>query len=65
MKYIWILQIRQVNPKSSTKVSPWINLSAHTSKEKLLAFKKEQLTEDYIAQIKNEYHVQQLSILDE
>jgi len=61
MKHIWILQFR---PKSNAKVNPWINLSAHSSKEKLLAFKKEQLTEDYISQIKNEYHITQLSILD-
>jgi len=50
MKHIWILQFR---PKSNAKINPWINLSAHSTKEKLLAFKKEQLTEDYISQINN------------
>jgi hypothetical protein len=61
MKHIWILQFR---PKSKAKNNPWINLSAHSTKEKLLAFKQEQLTEDHISQIKNEYHTTQLSILD-
>jgi hypothetical protein len=61
MKHIWILQFR---PKSKVKINSWINLSAHSTKEKLLAFKQEQLTEDHISQIKNEYHITQLSILD-